>query len=477
MVRKLVWSVVFLLLSTIVMARTDNTPDYTPGVLIVKTADKSLPEGIPGLEIAQAKMGQGTIHILEVKDKDIPGLAKAISKRPGVIYAEPDYLLETASVSITDPLFSEQWALQNTGQSGGTVDADIDAPEAWAFSRKGAIIAIIDTGVQLDHPDLQGQIWVNPGEDINHNGRADWYPASEGGDLDGIDNDNNCLDYPSNFGYINGCVDDLVGYDFVYSTGTCYDPDCSATDNDPSDGAGHGTAMVGIAAAAQNDIGIVGACPNCKIMPLRVCYKNSATGINGACSSLAVAWALRYAVEKNADVVSMSIGFTSQSSTLHDAITYAHDNGLILVAAAGNAASTTPQYPAAWSEVIAVANTDRNDKKWYSSNYGTWIDISAPGGQIMTTMLGSTYNTVSGTSASAPFVSAAAAMLKAANRGLTNEQVRTILKSGSDNIDALNPTYAGLLGAGRLNMKNSICKVVPCSPVLPGKPTHKIAAI
>ncbi|MFH1650378.1 MAG: S8 family serine peptidase [Candidatus Woesearchaeota archaeon] len=462
---------------------SDANLDYTPGIIVVKYSDTSQVSAvserysfigqalhafpITSKNVKAKQVGLDRIFIYNIPiNVDARKLTEQISKEPGVEYAEVDGIMHVVSTP-NDSLFGEQWALNNVGQGPvfGTPDSDIDYPEALDFvSGAGTIIAMIDSGVDYDHPDLVNNFWVNPGEDLNENGIADWYSSSLGGDLNGVDDDGNCNGYP--IAPTNTCVDDLIGYDFVQTGGNCAaGEDCSDWDNNVSDVLGHGSITTGIAGATTNNgIGVASACPNCRLMILRNCYKTTVGPYYNSCSTFSASWAVYYAVEMGADVISMSFGGTGYSSWLNDSLQYAHNSGLVLVAGAGNNNNEVLFYPAALSNVMAVANTDQYDIKSYGSNYGSWVDLSAPGFNIMSTNHLGDYTVSGGTSMSAPEVAGVAGMLLNANPSLTPAQVETALKNGADNIDAENPSYIGKLGAGRLNAYNSLCLVKDCRP-------------
>ncbi|MFH1401198.1 MAG: S8 family serine peptidase [Nanoarchaeota archaeon] len=455
---------------------TSTPADYLPGTIIISTSSQAdlanIQKDYPFLK--QKTPGNSKTTLMQTPDNtDIKKLSARLNGRPGV-HAEPDYL---ATIH-TDPLFPDQWALQNVGQDGGTPGDDIDTQKAWTLnSGRGIVVAVIDTGIDYTHPEFAGQLWVNPGEDLNGNGIADMYPASQGGDLDGIDKDHNCATIPllNNSKY---CVDDLIGYDFVSNTIGCVDTDCSVPDGDVLDGMGHGTMASGIIGARHNGEGIQGVCPNCKIMPIRACFKTSNQYTDSAvCGTFSLAQSIYYATDMGADVISMSLGLTSDSTTLRGAIAYAESRGVVVVASAGNSNVQTPNYPSAYSTVLAVASTDNRDMKAASSNFGTWIDVSAPGVHILTTTLDTLggYAYFGGTSAAAPHVAGTAALVLSRNQGLTPLQVRTIIKGSTENINALNPSYAGLLGTGRLNAHKALCLVSSCTSQMSlGKTRDKV---
>jgi len=265
--------------------------------------------------------------------------------------AEPNYIYHASVTTPDDTSFTELWGLNNTGQtvdsSTGTADADIDAPEAWDTTTGSStvIVAILDTGVDYHHPDLNGNIWSNAGETV-----------------DGADSD------------ANGKIDDIRGWDFVDG------------DNDPMDFDGHGTHVAGtVGAEGNNATGVTGVAWTVKLMPVRVLDET------GSGTTVGIASGIDYAVANGAKIINMSLGGPSSSSTLHTAITAASNAGVLVVVAAGNDGNdieTTPDYPASYTDanVISVAATHQNDSLPSFSNYGaTSVDIGAPGVFIYST--------------------------------------------------------------------------------------------
>ncbi|MFO7607640.1 MAG: S8 family serine peptidase [Candidatus Krumholzibacteriia bacterium] len=345
-----------------------------------------------------------------------------------------------------DPgIANSQWYLRNMNVGGG----DIRAIGGWnqTLGDSNVVIAIIDSGVHWNHPDLggphpdkvNGAIWTN----------WDEYYGTPGVDDDG-----------------NGRVDDIRGWDFVDLPASQGYPDEDVTgqDNDPSDYDSHGTNCAGVAAAITNNgIGIAGAAPGCKIMALRAGWlPNGST--QGVVRMDFVSQAMIYAAGNGADVINASWGSTSY---LANAVTSCQNAGILIVTAAGNDDTDgdvglgVPSYLSTRSGVLAVAATGPDDGKASFSNYGTWVEISAPGTGIYTTAYnsstqGSTYATVQGTSFSSPLTAGAAALIWSANPGFTYTQVANLLMSSADNLDAVNPAYAGLLGAGRVNVLKAL---------------------
>jgi len=345
-----------------------------------------------------------------------PGLAKKLASDSSVLYAEPDFLLTAFSTMPNDAFFGDLWGMHNTGQSGGTPGADIKAPEAWDHTTgsSGVLVAVIDTGVDYNHPDLADNIWTNPGE----------IPG------DGIDNDG------------NGYVDDVHGINAITAGG------------DPVDDNGHGTHVSGtIGARGNNSIGVAGVCWTVKIMPLKFL---NASG-NGLTDDAITC--IEYAIAKGATILSSSWGGGGYSQALRDAIEAAKNAGILFVAAAGNWGTNndgSPIFPASYDNenIIAVAATDHNDALASFSCYGaTTVDVAAPGVDILSTIPEGAYDYDSGTSMAAPHVSGLAALLKAYRPSGTWSEIKSRILAGVDNITGLNGL---IMTGGRVNALNSL---------------------
>ncbi|MDX2099532.1 MAG: S8 family serine peptidase [Leptolyngbyaceae cyanobacterium bins.59] len=349
---------------------------------------------------------------------DLPLVSSNISLSP------LDYsLLATPSLP-NDSGFSHLWGLNNTGQTGGTIDADIDAPEAWAVQPgKPIVVAVIDSGVEYTHPDLVQNLWTNPGE-----------IAGNGMDDDG-----------------NGYVDDYYGYDF------------GSNDSDPMDEQGHGTHVAGIIAAdGDNGIGITGVNPNARVMSLKFMGSGGTGTINS------VVRAIEYAVAMGAKIINASWGGSGFSQALLTTIRTAQQAGILFVAAAGNEAvnnDVTPTYPANFDldNLISVAATDHTDQLASFSNYGaTSVDLGAPGSRIVSTYLGGKYAFSSGTSMATPHVSGVASLIWSQNPNLSVQQVRDLILSSVDPVPAL---QGKTLSGGRLNASNALkATPIPTEP-------------
>ncbi|MBI5332401.1 MAG: right-handed parallel beta-helix repeat-containing protein [Candidatus Aenigmarchaeota archaeon] len=402
-----------------------TSPEYIPGQMLVKYKNNGEPTDIVNiLGIAQAaeEDEKPNIIVIEVdKRTDIEALAKQYEKNPAVEYAEPNYLAQ-AFLAPDDLSYSTQYH-----------HANIESSLAWNITQGNisVIIGIIDTGVDWDHPDLASNIWNNTAETNCTNG---------------VDDDS------------NGFVDDCRGWDFVDNITDCYDgEDCDDRDNNPMDFHGHGTHVSGIAAAVTNNsIGVAGVCWNCKIMPLRAGFKYNNGG--GYLTTADIVSALYYGADNGADIISMSFGLSSSSSSLQDAINYAYSKGVVLIAASGNSNSATRQYPAAYDNVVSVGSTDSSDAKSSFSNHGTWLDAAAPGTSINSTYFNNSYGVVSGTSMSTPMTAGIAGLILSRN-SFTQEQVKTILHTAVDNLSS-----SVYLGTGRINAYKAV--QINQSPIL-----------
>lgn len=327
-----------------------------------------------------------------------------------------------------DSLISEQWALNK-----------IQAFDAWNITMGAdtVVIGVIDTGIDYDHFDLTSKIFYNSGE--------------IGLDVLGRNRRTNNIDDDG-----NGFIDDYMGWDFTDRVGFPFDStggDYLNWDNDPKDEQGHGTYIAGIAGASTNNLyGIAGVAPESKLLNIR------AFDPNGYGEEDDVAAAILYAIKMGVKVINMSFGDNAFSYVLRDVIRYAYSRGIVLVASAGNSNSSNPHYPSGYSEVICIGNSTLDDLVAGSSNYGSTIDLVAPGSLITTTAKGNNYAIISGTSASAPFVSGAAALILSLENS-SNEEVKQILKSTTDDIGSTGWDLRS--GAGRLNLFRAVNVFAP----------------
>jgi len=354
---------------------------------------------------------------------DIDNVVAELSANPDVVFAEPDYIAYPADIpnlnhaptssrlspalavqqlTIDDPLYSQQWGM-----------AKINIEGAWSatYGAPTVTIAVIDSGIDLTHVDLQNNLWTNPGEIAGN----------------GIDDDS------------NGYIDDVNGWNFVFSS------------NDVWDDNGHGTLVAGVAAAiGGNGAGIVGVCPECRIMPVKVMQAS------GAANYSDIAAGVLYAAQKGAKVINLSLGGYANSNTLKNAIdTAVNTYGVAVVAGAGNDNLDTPFYPAAYDNVLAVAGTAEDDTKLDFSNYAAWVDVSAPAVNIRTTALGGDWANGSGTSIASPFAAGLAGLLRTLHPDWSANLIRAQIVHTTDNIESANPAYIGMLGSGRINAQTA----------------------
>lgn len=385
----------------------------------------------------------GIKHIKIRKDKDIVETINILNKMPEIERAEPNFILH-ADRSPNDLNHFWQWALNNTGVHGGIAGADIDAYRAWDITTGSSevVVAVLDTGIDYTHPDLAANIWVNPGEDINNNGKVD------STDFNGIDDDG------------NGYVDDLRGWDFVNN------------DNDPMDDNYHGTFCAGIIGATGNNyIGITGVCWNVKIMPLKILNEEGAGGLTSALEALA------YAVNKGVKITSNSYGgyvaYPNRPLIFKEIIESENEGGeynFLFVTAAGNdgwdndninpgpsAEFPGPHYPSSFDSpnIIAVAATNYSDQlanyftDGWNSNYGkNSVDLAAPGDFIYSTGPYHGYYFNCGTSTACPFVAGTCALILSEYPDISKLQIKDRILFGVDELDSLSDK---VLTGGRLN--------------------------
>lgn len=369
----------------------------------------------------------------EVDEQNITSI---LSLDPDIEYIQRSTTYQVNGLIPNDSLVSQQWALEK-----------IKAFEAWGITigADDVLLAIIDTGIDYLHPDLQNKIYHNNGEiGMTQPGDPCWTGVPEDKRFNNCDDDG------------NGFIDDYIGWDFTDRVGFPFDTlggDYLGWDNNPFDDHGHGTYIAGIAGAGTNNfIGIAGAAPNIMMLNLR------AFDPGGYGEEDDVAAAILYAVQANAKVINMSFGDNSFSLVLRDVIRYAYSQNVVMVGSSGNSGSSSPHYPSGYSEVISVGNSTNQDFVAPSSNWGSTVDLVAPGSSILTTSRNNGYALISGTSASAPHVSATAALILSLGN-FSNEEVKQILKSTTDDIGE--PGWDLRSGAGRLNMRNALTVLAP----------------
>ncbi len=431
--------------------RVEEMPRYehVPNQLFVKFRAE-IPEAVRGKIVANVlggrvekdwsresgRTGAGTwVQVQLPASLSVADALKQLREETSVAYAEPNYV-QHAYRTPNDPFFNLLYGLHNTGQTGGTADADIDAPEAWDLTTgEDVLVAVIDTGIDYNHPDLRANLWRNAAE---ANGRP------------GVDDDR------------NGLVDDIYGYDFANR------------DADPMDDQGHGTHVAGtIGAVGNNGVGVSGVAWRVKMMAMKF------LGANGGTTSGAIE-AIDYARRAGARIMNNSWGGGGFSQALADAIAAADAQGILFLAAAGNAANdndANPSYPASYQipNVIAVANGTHLDRLYddpqSGSNYGARsVHLAAPGTQIGSTYPSNRYVYLTGTSMACPHVSGAAAMVWSMNLSLRMDQVRAAILNHVDRIPALEGRVAT---GGRLNVRRAV-ESVRQAPVRLAYSSHAI---
>ena len=346
------------------------------------------------------------------QNHDLNKIIKKLNEFVEVDYSEPKFK-DFEDYLPNDPSYSSCWHLDK-----------IQANLAWelGIGSSDIVVSIVDDAITINHPDLQNVIWVNPNEIPNN----------------GIDDDN------------NGYIDDINGWD-TYTN----DNDPSPHSNTPA--WAHGTHCAGIAGAhTDNNIGISAVGFGVSLMAVKTADNNGLVNQT---------WdGVYYSIVSGADVISCSWSSGSYSQTNNNIIELGVNNGSIIVAASGNNGAnlaSNPKYPACYNGVICVANTTSSDIKAGSSNYGTRVDLGAPGSSILSTTPYSGYGTKTGTSMSAPMVAGLLGLMKSFSPNTSNEQLINCMKNSCDNIDALNPSYIGLLGSGRINAYQALLCLSP----------------
>ncbi len=370
------------------------------GTGLITGSDPAVAPLLRAWDLGQAEEvlpGSGLYRLRGPAALDVTGAVAALGASGMVLYAEPNYHLQ-ADLIPNDPQFAaNQWALPQ-----------IHAPDAWDITtgKASVIVADIDTGVAIDHPDLAGKL--------------------------------------------------VAGYDFVND------------DANPYDDNGHGTYTAGIMAAnANNGIGVAGVCWGCRVMPVKILDKDG----GGAISDFAKG--IRWAVDHGAKVLNISAGIEYPPRAMGDAVHYATGHGVTVVASAGNTPDGAERWPAAYDDVIAVSANDQNGVAADFASYGNFLDLIAPGVNILSTVWINgrlTYAWGDGTSAAAPFVSGAAGLLLSINPNLTPLQVKAALQDSADDMGP--PGWDPHYGWGRVNVARALLRVGGVAPSPTASPTR-----
>lgn len=374
----------------------------------------------------KVKLRRSNVEVLQVGDNDdVNQTITELKKDPNVLFAQPDYKLNISSTSLDDR-FDELWGLSNTGQQIGyqigEAGVDIKAKDAWKVTQgqSSTLVGVLDTGIDISHPDLSSHIYVNPGE-IPDNG---------------IDDDG------------DGYVDDVHGWDFANHDATVYD---SVSEDK------HGTHVSGIIAKTA---------PKVTLLPLK--FINGTSGYTSDAIE-----AIEYAKQMGVKIINASFGSTEANPALQEEM---KDSGILFVCAAGNNGqdlAKAPVYPAAYplANVLSVGAIDNQGKWSAASNFGTAVDFAAPGVGILSTLPDGEYGYLSGTSMSAAMTTGTATLVQSQFADLAIEQIAQRLKSSTTYLQALEGKTAngGLLNAAKA-LKGTETKIDPSKPAAGTKP-------
>jgi subtilisin-like proprotein convertase family protein len=395
--------------------------------------DNAALQGLRSVEDTQALFGKHDLKlvgglgrlgqvVVATAESDSQTVSKWLSANPNIAYFEPNLRIWSIDVTPNDSRLSELWGMNNTGQTGGGDDSDIDAFEAWDVTTGSGsvVVGVIDTGVDYNHPDLAANIWTNPGEIAGNN----------------LDDDG------------NGFVDDVHGYDFANN------------DGDPMDDQAHGTHVSGtIAAVGNNQIGVSGVNWSSSIMALKFLDAGGSGSTANAVRAVNYATMMRQQYGINVRVTNNSWGGGGFNQALEEAIEAGAGQGILFVAAAGNDGEDNdlaPHFPANFDvpSIISVAATDHLDALARFSNFGAQsVDVAAPGESILSTLPNNSYGVFSGTSMATPHVSGVAALAWSLAPDATLNQVRDAITGGADPVESLDGRLAT---GGRLNARETL---------------------
>lgn len=397
------------LMSSLAMAKSFQRAEasFIPGEAVVKLRpgqlkNFNLRKTVLGLEIKRnMNLIAGDFVLVKSNQKSIHKLIEELKSLPEVAYAEPNFIYKAISTTTTDPMFEKLWGLKNNGNnepnregnySGvqGVVGADVNAEKAWQITKgsKKVVIAVIDTGIDYNHPDLSDNIWSNPNEIAGNQ----------------VDDDG------------NGYVDDVHGWNAFAKNGN------------PMDGNAHGTHCAGtIGASHDNNVGVAGVMSEVQMMAVKFLSDQGSGSLADAID------AINYATKMNVDLMSNSWGGGGFSQALEDSIKAANERGILFVAAAGNSSTnndSSPHYPSNYqvNNVISVAAHTVSDNLATFSCFGKrTVHVAAPGHNILSTVPGNKYAVYSGTSMATPHVSGVLGLLLSKEGRLPVDEVRNRL--------------------------------------------------
>src|SRR3954469_6784006 len=400
-IRPLVLATALVAVLGMALASVASAASYDPDTLLVKfragtsAAQRAAALDVPGVGRDQGTIGGISTHVVSVS-KDPAALARVLNASSAVAYAEPNFVLR-ALATPNDSLYTQEYGLNNTGQTGGTADADIDAPEGWdlaglaAFPNTGGVkVGIVDTGIDKTPPDLAGK---------------------------------------------------AVGCATSYNAGTLIVNGVCTDDN------GHGSHVSGtISANTNNGQGVAGVAFNSPLVMCKALATAAGTGLTSD-----IANCINWVAGQGVKVISMSLG-GGDNATLKSAVqnAYAGGNGVRLCAAAGNDGNATLNYPAAYPDVVSVAATDNRDQRASFSNANADVEVAAPGVNVESTYTGGLYMSLSGTSMATPHVAGVAAVISGLNPTANAATVRSKLDAAVDDIGASGRDQS--FGFGRVNL-------------------------
>jgi len=458
-----------------------DRPEYVRGQVLIKMkADKTAAQKSTlktQMRVTKQRSLKNDIEVWHIDETngevDIKQLVEQYRNHEDVEFVEPNYyyyladadydaecMEDTQNVTPNDSEYGLQWGLHNTGQTGGTNDADIDALEGWdiATGSPSIRVALLDSGMDWAHQDLAENVWQNLGEDADGDGKVLEYSYGEWifdpGDDNGVDDDG------------NGYVDDFVGWDFVHN------------DNNPYDTNGHGTHVAGILGAkGNNDMGISGVTWDVQMMPIRIFgrYRTQGAPVDSIIS------AINYAVNMGATISNNSWGGGTYSLAMEEAIQNAANFGHLFIAAAGNDGLDNdqyPYYPATYDSdnIISVAAIDKNDQLPSFSHYGaTTVHVAAPGVAIWSSTPADGYEYRLGTSMATPHVSGAVALLWGLHYNRSYLEVKdAIINSAETTV----PLVGKCVANGRLNLYDALSYFgTPPPPLNPCRQRDSLALV
>lgn len=431
----------------------ERTPIHNNQIIIkFKDAQKNAfyqKSNLSGSLVDEFNLSYGEFAVIESENKSLNQTLKQLNANPAIEYAEPNYTYraigqkqydayESLISAPTDPMYDQLWGLENTGDNEpagnrgnssrtGKAGADVNAQRAWGITQgsKDVVIAVIDTGIDYNHPDLVDNMWTNSAE---ANGRP------------GVDDDG------------NGYVDDVHGYDFANN------------DGDPMDGNGHGTHCAGTIAASHNNIGVAGVMKDATMVGIKFLTDE------GSGSTADAIKAIDYATKINVDIMSNSWGGGGFSQALFESIERARDAGIVFTAAAGNSASdnnSTPHYPSNYDveNVISVASHTYNDVLSNFSCFGSrTVHVAAPGQNVLSTTPNDGYSVYSGTSMATPHVTGVIGLYLAQNGRSNLTDLRQMLMDTS----VYKRSYdRKTISAGRADAYNFLTHTITSRPAKP----------